>query len=229
MKLFAIADLHLNGNSNKPMDVFGEKWENHAEHLSDAWQNIVSREDLVLIPGDISWAMRFDDVLDDLQFISKLNGRKILIRGNHDYWWASPSRIRSVLPPDIKIIQNDSVKMNSFAVAGSRGWQLPGTPNFDASVDTKIYARELIRLELSLKSAGEMPVVLMTHFPPIGENGEATGVTDLIDRYNVTDVLYGHLHAGSCRQAFEGEFNGKNYYLCSADYLNFKPRLIREF
>ena len=211
------------------MNVFGEKWENHAERLCDAWQSIVSENDCVLIPGDISWAMHFEDVLDDLNFISGLNGRKILIRGNHDYWWASPSRIRSVLPANISIIQNDSIRMNGFAVAGSRGWMLPGTPNFDAAVDTKIYSRELIRLELSLKSAADMPTVLMTHFPPIGENGEANGVTGLIDKYPVTDVIYGHLHAHSCRQAFEGEFNGKNYYLCSADYLDFKPRLIREY
>lgn len=229
MKLFAIADLHLNGNSNKPMDVFGEKWANHTERLFDLWQSVVSENDCVLIPGDISWAMRFDDVLDDLRFISGLNGKKILIRGNHDYWWVSPARIRSVLPSNISIIQNDSVKINGFAVAGSRGWLLPETPNFDPAVDAKIYARELIRLELSLKSAGNIPIILMTHFPPIGENGEATGVTDLIDKYPVADVVYGHLHAHSCKQAFEGKFNGKNYYLCSADYLNFKPRLIREF
>lgn len=229
MKLFAIADLHLNGNSNKPMNVFGGKWENHTERLFDSWQGVVSGNDCVLIPGDISWAMRFSDVLDDLRFISGLNGKKILIRGNHDYWWASPTRIRSVLPSNVSIIQNDSVKMNGFAVAGSRGWLLPDAPNFDPAVDAKIYARELIRLELSLKSAGDIPIVLMMHFPPIGENGEATGVTDLIDKYPVTDVVYGHLHARSCKQAFEGEFNGKNYYLCSADYLNFKPRLICEF
>ena len=229
MKLFAIADLHLNGNSNKPMDVFGERWENHTERLFDSWQSIVSETDCVLIPGDISWAMRLDEVLDDMRYISKLNGRKILIRGNHDYWWSSPSRIRAVLPQGISIIQNDSVKMNSFTVAGSRGWLLPGTPNFDPAVDAKIFSRELLRLELSLKSAGDMPVVLMMHFPPVSENGEPTAVTELIDKYPVTDIAYGHLHAHSCRQAFEGSLNGKNYYLCSADYLNFKPRLIREF
>lgn len=153
MKLFAIGDLHLNGKADKPMDVFGSNWDRHREKIFDAWQSLVSPSDCVLVPGDICWAMYLEDAVDDLNSIAELNGTKILIRGNHDYWWASPTRIRAVLPAGMYIVQNDSVDMGAFSVCGSRGWMLPSAANF-GKADEKIFNRELIRLEMSLKALG---------------------------------------------------------------------------
>ncbi|MCH5279751.1 MAG: metallophosphoesterase [Christensenellaceae bacterium] len=227
MKIFAIADLHLDGHTNKPMDVFGNNWERHRERIFDAWQSVVGVDDCVLIPGDICWAMHIEDAMDDIDSIAALNGTKILLRGNHDYWWTSPTRMRSMFPDSIKIIQNDAVDLGGFSVAGTRGWLMPGMPNYGQN-DEKIYKRELIRLELSLKSAKSAPIIVVMHFPPILEDGEPTGFTNIIDNYQVLKVLYGHLHAQSCRNAFNGELNGKGYELCSADYLGFAPKLVVE-
>ena len=237
MKVFALGDLHLSGKQNKPMDIFGEKWSNHAERIFEAWQSAVSPQDCVLMPGDFCWAMQLADALDDLFAVSELPGTKLLIRGNHDYWWASPTKMRDLLPPSMKIIQNDAVDMGRFVVCGSRGWLLPGSAEFGEK-DKKIYERELMRLEMSLNAAlrlarpaegEEKPVIVMLHYPPLTEKGEATGFTELIARYPVRDVVYGHLHAQSCRLAFEGEHNGVNYTLCSADHIRFCPKLIAEF
>ena len=166
MKLFAIGDLHLNGKADKPMDVFGSNWDRHREKIFDAWQSLVSPSDCVLVPGDICWAMYLEDAVDDLNSIAELNGTKILIRGNHDYWWASPTRIRAVLPAGMYIVQNDSVDMGAFSVCGSRGWMLPSAANF-GKADEKIFNRELIRLEMSLKAARRAPVITMLHYPPV--------------------------------------------------------------
>ncbi len=237
MKVFALGDLHLSGKQNKPMDVFGDRWANHGERIFESWRAAVGEEDCVLLPGDFCWAMQLNDALDDLFAVSELPGKKILIRGNHDYWWASPTKMRDILPPSMKIIQNDAVDLGSFVVCGSRGWLLPGSADFGVS-DEKIFNRELIRLEMSLTAAlrlakGEdgpnKPIIVMTHYPPLTENGESTGFSELIERYAVRETVYGHLHAQSCRLAFEGEHNGVNYTLCSADHLGFAPKLIAEF
>lgn len=227
MRVFAIADLHLPGQSDKPMDVFGSRWENHQERICDAWQQRIAGNDCVLIPGDISWAMRLEDAIEDLNTISKLNGTKIILRGNHDYWWSSPSKLRAILPDGMLLIQNDSVDMQTFSVAGTRGWLLPTAAGFCEN-DEKIYRREQLRLELSLKSVKSLPIIVMMHYPPVGEQGLPNGFTEIIDRYDVSHVAYGHLHSQSCVNAFEGTLNGKQYCLCSSDYLNFEPRLIAE-
>ena len=208
MKLFAIGDLHLNGKADKPMDVFGSNWDRHREKIFDAWQSLVSPSDCVLVPGDICWAMYLEDAVDDLNSIAELNGTKILIRGNHDYWWASPTRIRAVLPAGM--------------------YMLPSAANF-GKADEKIFNRELIRLEMSLKAARRAPVITMLHYPPVAENGMRTAFTELISQYPVQQVVYGHLHAQSCRLGFNGTLDGIRYSLCSADFLNFAPKQIAEF
>ena len=237
MKVFALGDLHLSGKQNKPMDVFGERWANHRERIFGAWQQTVGDGDCVLLPGDFCWAMQLNDALDDLFAVSELPGTKILLRGNHDYWWASPTKMRDLLPPSMKIIQNDAADMGEFVVCGSRGWLLPGSADFRAE-DEKIHKRELMRLEMSLNAAvrlarpedgPEKPIIVMMHYPPLTENGESTGFSELIERFPVFSVVYGHLHAQSCRLAFEGEHGGVNYSLCSADHLGFCPKLIAEF
>ena len=223
MSVFAIADLHLDGGAGKPMDVFGSHWAGHRERIFSSWQNSVGPDDIVLLPGDICWAMYFTDALSELNAISSLPGTKAMIRGNHDYWWASPTKMRSMLPHDIRVIQNDSVEFEDFVVCGSRGWLLPCDSEFKQD-DRKIYARELIRLELSLRSVRnrEKPVICMLHFPPLPANGQDSGFTELLDKYGVKVCLYGHLHGRSCAGAFDGVKNGTVYKLCSADSLNFE-------
>lgn len=153
MKLFAIGDLHLSHSSNKPMSVFGPNWDNHAERIAAAWRERVSDEDAVLIPGDISWAMQLDEARPDIEYIAALPGKKVIMRGNHDYWWGSISKVRDMLPCCMYALQNDTVELGSVTIAGSRGWICPGSSGFDPETDKKIYDREVIRLQLSLSGA----------------------------------------------------------------------------
>lgn len=237
MNIFALSDLHLSLNQpfdpmdeglyegTKPMGIFGSRWQRHIQRIYENWNETVRKEDIVLIAGDISWAMTLEDAVYDLNFIGSLPGRKIMIRGNHDYWWHSVKKIRECLSPDTEIIQNDAVLLDDFAVCGTRLWTLPSSPDFKAGDDV-IYKRELIRLELSLKAAAGRPVINLTHFMPIAEKGEENEVTDLFHRYHVEKAVYGHLHDKSHAIAVEGEKHGIDFYLTSADYLDCRPRLI---
>ncbi|MEG1547560.1 MAG: metallophosphoesterase [Clostridia bacterium] len=228
MKVFAIGDLHLSLNADKPMDVFGEKWDNHFERIADAWQDRISSADIVLIPGDISWAMRMEDAIADLDAISALNGQKLIMKGNHDYWWNSLTRVRGALKPGMAALQNDAFFYGNMAVAGSRGWITPENNGFDPS-NTKIYERELARLTMSLKAAGNGAYLIgMIHYPPLSEKHGPTGFTELFEGFGAKHVVYGHLHGKACKNAFEGERNGTEYTLCSADHIEFCPKLITE-
>ena len=229
MRIFAIGDLHLSISSDKPMDVFGSNWDNHSQRVAQAWKDAVEPNDLVLIPGDISWAMQLKDAEADIRFIGDLPGRKVIMRGNHDYWWNSVSKVRSILPKDMWALQNDAVELENVVIAGSRGWMCPGSAGFDGEEDKRIYEREVLRLELSLSKAEKgKPVIGMLHYPPFNERRQPSGFTELFEKYGVKTVVYGHLHGKSCRNAFEGERNGVEYILCSADHLEFNPKLIAE-
>jgi hypothetical protein len=239
VKIFALADLHLSLSKpfnpideetfygEKPMDVFGKQWGFHIKKIYDYWQATVGCNDLVLIAGDISWAMTLDAARYDLDFISSLNGKKIMIRGNHDYWWQSLKKIRAFLPEDMKVIQNDAVLFPDFAVCGTRLWSLPSSADFGAA-DEKIYKRELLRQELSLKAALGRPVLNLNHFMPVDEKGQDNEVTELFQKYHVIKTVYGHLHDKSHAIGFQGEKNGTAFYLTSADYLGFQPLLLLE-
>lgn len=239
MRIFALADLHLSlakpfdredeatFYGEKPMDVFGSQWDFHMKKIFDHWQATVSCDDLVLIAGDISWAMTLEAARYDLDFVSSLNGKKIMIRGNHDYWWHSLKKIRAYLPKETMVIQNDAVLFPDFAVCGTRLWALPSSADFSPN-DEKIYKRELLRQELSLKAAFGRPVINMNHFMPVDEKGQDNEVTDLFHRYHVIKTVYGHLHDKSHTIAFQGEKDGMGFYLTSADYLGFKPLLLME-
>lgn len=167
MKLFAIGDLHLSHSSNKPMSIFGPNWDNHAERIAAAWRERVSDEDAVLIPGDISWAMQLDEARLDIEYIAALPGKKVIMRGNHDYWWGSISKVRDMLPCCMYALQNDTVELGSVTIAGSRGWICPGSSGFDSETDQKIYDREVIRLQLSLSGATGQPHHRHAALPPI--------------------------------------------------------------
>lgn len=226
MRLFAIADLHLSLASEKPMDIFGEAWRDHAEKIEENWRRVVGKEDLVLLPGDISWAMRLEDALPDLAFIGRLPGKKILLKGNHDYWWSAIGRVRALLPDGMRALQNDAFAEEDIRVCGTRGWLCPGAPAF-GEADRKIYLRELDRLRLSLNALAEDGRrVAMLHFPPVCEKEGGSGFTELLEAAGVTTALYGHLHGDAGRTAFEGERNGVVYHCVAADKLDFCPKRI---
>lgn len=231
--IFAISDLHLPGGDTKPMDVFGAHWANHFERICEDWRARVRDDDLVLLPGDTSWAMHISGAMDDLAAIGSLPGTKVLLRGNHDYWWSSISKVREVLPEGMYALQNDALWLNGAIICGSRGWTLPGAASFDEKEDMRIYQRELGRLELSLKAAektleearqnGEAPrLIAMLHYPPVSEKQTPTEVTALLAQYGVETAVYGHLHGPGLAGAFEGMLDGVHYHQASCDGLGFK-------
>ena len=226
MQIYAIADLHLSLTSEKPMDVFGEAWRGHAEKLERNWRERVQADDLVLVPGDISWAMQLSAALPDLSFIGNLPGRKILLKGNHDYWWSAIGRVRSNLPEGMRALQNDSIVEDGIGICGSRGWLCPGSSNFSQD-DEKIYLRELDRLSLSLQSLPQVETkIAMLHFPPFSDKDRASGFTERLEAAGVKIAVYGHLHGEANRYAFEGEKNGVYYHCVAADKLDFTPKRI---
>lgn len=227
MRVLAIADPHLSRAHPKPMDVFGGNWEGHPEAFFTGWREVVNDEDLVLVPGDISWALRLEEAQQDLQDIAELPGTKVLLRGNHDYWWSSVSRVRAVLPERMHVIQNDALRFSDVIVAGSRGWLVPGARGFTES-DEKLYRRELNRLELSLKAAralGPGRLVVMLHFPPMNHPGVRSEVIDLLLEAEPEAVVYGHVHGETGRAATAADF-GLPLHFVAADALRFRPKLI---
>lgn len=228
MKLFAIGDLHLSGNQNKPMSKFGDHWDNHQFNIEKNWVNKITEKDIIAVPGDISWAMSLDEVSEDLHWLHTLPGTKIMLRGNHDYWWKKIKYLNS-LYDNMIFLQNDSTLINNVHIAGSRGWLCPGSLYYKTA-DEKIYLRELQRLELSLKSCKLKPgqaIIVLMHFPPFNEKREHSGFMDLFKKYNVKRVIYGHLHdQKSFNNAIIGGWQGIEYSLVSADYINFNPLLI---
>jgi len=223
-RIFAIADLHLPGEKDKSMDIFGPQWEGHFEKIKADWALKVDNEDIVLIPGDISWAMTLEGALEDLFSIGELPGYKVLLRGNHDYWWSSISKLRSVLPDKMYAIQNDALLIGDYVICGSRGWAI--TEGETAEADKKIYERELMRMEMSLNRAcaisGGRKIVAMIHFPPLDICGDDTPFTTLFEKFGVSYVVYGHLHDRGTSSAFCGVKNGIFYQLVSCDYLGFR-------
>lgn len=224
MAFYALGDLHLSFSSEKPMDIFGSRWENHVEQIGTNWSRVVAPDDVVLLPGDISWAMALDRAAPDLQFIAQLPGRKVMIRGNHDYWWHSIGKVRSILHSSMTAIQNDAVTLDGVTVCGTRGWLLPSHPKF-TDEDEKIYQREIERLKLSLKSASAsgLPIVAMLHYPPMTDLDHSTPFTKLFEEFGVNVCVYGHLHGNAHRYRVEGVKNGVTYMLVSADFINFQP------
>ena len=229
MALYAISDFHLALNEDKPMDIFGDAWYKHDEKIKENWLKSIKEEDTVLIAGDISWSMKVEEGKEDLDFINNLPGRKILVRGNHDYWWNSIKKLNSMYD-NMDFIQNNFFTYKDYAICGSRGWITPINNKF-TSHDKKIYDRELIRIKLSLdeaKKAGYSKIIVMLHYPPVNSVDEENGFTELLKEYDVEKVIYGHIHGKTLQYAFEGEKENIEYILTSCDYLNFDPKLILE-
>lgn len=214
----------------KPMDVFGSHWENHFERISGSWRALVSEDDVVLIPGDISWAMQLADALHDLERIAQLPGRILILRGNHDYWWSSLTQLRCSLPQGMHAVQNDAYDAGDMVFCGTRGWTIPGQGA--AAQDEKIFRREVLRLEMSLKAAAQMadgrPIVAMMHYPPLLPEHKASGTafTKLLSAYGVSRCVYGHLHGQSIQRGINGVYDGVRYDLVSCDALGFAVKEV---
>jgi len=206
------------------MTVFGKAWAGHPEVLFSRWRETVGENDLVIIPGDISWAMRLEEALPDLMALARLPGVKVLIRGNHDYWWPSISRLRAALPSGMVALQNDAYVYGGVAVAGTRGWITPFDREFTEH-DEKIYRREAERLRLSLADAAKKPhehLIVALHYPPFGPGGEPTLFTELIEEARPDAVVFGHLH-GADPERLPKDWKGIPMHLVAADVVRFSP------
>ncbi len=226
MKVYAISDLHLSLSGEKPMDIFGDKWDGYLEKIKLDWQERVGDDDVVLIPGDISWAMKLEEATKDLTFFDGLKGKKILIRGNHDYWWHGITKIREVLPDGVYALQNDSVKVGNVVFCGSRGWAVEGSPDFDEH-DRHIYEREVERFKLALSSAKKNmqdgdKLVCLIHYPPFNVRKEPSLFTKLFESFKVDKVVYGHLHGKGVVPYRNLSINGIEYILSSCDLVENK-------
>lgn len=228
MALYAISDLHLSLSGDKPMDVFSEEWKNHDVRIRENWLKKVKEEDTVLLAGDLSWSMKLQGGKEELDFVAELPGRKIIIKGNHDYWWGSISKLNSMYD-NMDFIQNNFFVYEDYAICGTRGWVIPGSSLFGVT-DEKIYRREILRLRLSLDAAkkkGFQKFIVMIHYPPVNETFKDSEFTDIFEEYGVEKVIYGHLHGKSLQRVMTGERKGVEYILTSCDYIGFDPVLIK--
>ncbi len=227
MTLYAIGDLHLPGGEEKPMDIFGDHWGNHFAHIAEDWRARVQPEDIVLIPGDISWAMQLEQAVPDLQSIGALPGRKVLIKGNHDYWWSSLAKLQRVLPADMTALQHNAADLGEMVVCGTRGWMFSTAEETLTPENERILKRELLRLDMALTLAeklanGSKPIVVMLHYPPLYDAMRQTPFTEVLLRHPVHTVVYGHLHGSGIRAGFTGVQDGIRYVLTSCDALGFR-------
>jgi len=230
MKVFAISDLHMSTTTNKPMDIFGGKWQNYMEKIRADWQTKVSDSDIVLIGGDISWAMDLDEAMVDIKTLTDLKGKKIFVRGNHDYWWKSITRLRQTLPENFYALQNDSLKFENVILCGSRAWCVEGSPDFKEQ-DRKIYMREVERLRMALQSTEKIReegdrLFCLIHYPPFNVKRDNSLFTDLFEANGVEKVIYGHLHGNESKTDLLVRKNGIDYFLTSCDQLDNKLALI---
>ncbi|MBO5059670.1 MAG: metallophosphoesterase [Clostridia bacterium] len=231
MALYAISDLHLPLGVNKPMDIFGKNWENYVERLKENWQSVVKRDDTVVLPGDFSWATYIEEAKADFEFLNSLNGRKILLKGNHDYWWTTMNKMKKFVCENgyenIEFLQNNSFEYEDISICGSRGWNTPtGTL---AGEDKKIYEREIGRMELSIKAARNPEnIMVFTHFPPVLKDYRENAMAELLANYKVKRCIFGHIHSAGTRNVFEGNLDGVEYTLVSCDYREFMPVKIAE-
>lgn len=228
MALYAIGDLHLSFGSDKPMDVFGSGWENHPQKLREAFQ-ILRAEDVCVICGDLSWAMSLEEAEEDFRFLDGLPGTKILIKGNHDYWWGTAASMNAFFErkgfTTLRILHNGSIPYGEdMALCGTRGWfceEETGSPH-----DRKVMNREILRLETSLKAAGDRTKLCFLHYPPRFGSYVCREITELLKSYRVGLCCYGHLHGPSHRAAVQGTVEGVRYRLVSADYVGFRPQKL---
>ena len=227
VRLFALADLHLSLNGEKPMDIFGPAWTEHADRMAEAWDRRVGADDVVLLPGDLSWARSLRDAALDLAWIEARPGMKVLLRGNHDSWWTSLQKVRAALSDRCVALQNDAVDAGQWVVVGARGWTDPTDPSATAE-DAAVHRRELDRLRLSIADADrrfgrERPRVAMLHYPPWIVGRAPTEVVPILAAAGVRECVFGHLHGTDHALAVTGEHQGIRFLLVASDAVDFGP------
>lgn len=232
MAIYVIGDLHLSFETNKPMNIFGENWEKHTEKIEKNWNEKVEKDDTIIIAGDFSWAMNLQETYKDFEFINNFNGRKIILKGNHDYWWTTITNMKNFLNENgfykIDFLHNNSYFIENKIIVGTRGWALNDTEN-----SNKMIKREALRLELSIKSGVEQygkdkEIIVIMHYPPLVKTKMKNEYTydseflNIMKKYNIKKCYYGHLHGDSHKDAVEGKIEGIEFKLISGDYLDFK-------
>ncbi len=225
MAIYVIADLHLSFSQDKPMSIFGENWEGHSEKIKNNWISKVKPEDTVVLPGDFSWAMYLQDTYKDFEYLNSLPGKKLLLKGNHDYWWTTVTNMRNFLEENkfknIDFIYNNSYLVENKILTGTRGWNLLDTEN-----SSKMIKRESIRLQLAIedgikKYGDDKEIIVFMHYPPISNTNKKSEFLKILKQYDIKKCYYGHLHGKSHQDAVEGIVDGIEFKLISADYLNF--------
>lgn len=220
--IYAIADLHLDYTEEKSMEIFGEGWANYQERIFKNWENTITDEDTVLIPGDISWAMDIENARVDLARIDALKGRKILMKGNHDYWWSSLKKLNDLKLDSLHFLQNNHFQVEGFDICGTRGWIPRDAKDFDDH-DEKIFNRELLRLENSFKESKSDKKIVLLHYPPLNVDGTFNEFYNLCKEYGVSKVIYGHLHGVGHKLIKEGDILGIEVFCVAGDYIDFMP------
>ncbi len=232
MSIYALGDLHLSLGEgiNKPMDIYGDQWVRHAERLKENWLKHIHDDDTVILAGDISWALKFNEAKADLDWLHELPGYKIIIKGNHDLWWTGIQKMNRIYD-DIIFLHNFCVVVEDVAICGSRGWVCPGTEGY-TELDQRIYNRELMRVQRSIDDAvakGIKKIIGVLHFPPTNDKLQVSGFTEMFTKAGVNQVVYGHLHGTETyHKGLQGFFNGVEYKLVSLDYLKCNPAMIEK-
>jgi predicted phosphohydrolase len=240
MRVFAIGDPHLGFAMNKPMDIFGDHWKDHPEKIAKSWRELVQPEDLVLVVGDISWALNLNQASPDLAFLGRLPGQKVLTKGNHDHWWESTGKVQKACPPGMMPLLNSTALFGDLAIAAARGWDYPGSPDWSPEAE-KMYNREMLRLDMALQSARKQVgqyrhLLMMIHYPPLLDpTGEHNASRAVISQFvpamkeaGVQTCVHGHVHGTSLAQVVEGDVLGIRFHCVSADWVDFTPRLVLE-
>ena len=226
--IWSIGDLHFDITKNKSMDIFGENWKDHEEKIIDFWKENVCEDDLVIVAGDISWALKLEESMEDLMRIDNLPGVKCFIKGNHDYWWSTAAKFNKFCVENgfsnQFILNNNFYEYGDYAICGTRGWFFEEQRSGEH--DEKVFKRELMRLEASLKAAGDRHKIVFLHYPPKYKGYECPEIIELMKRYGVRQCFYGHLHGASHGLAMEGQWDGIEYHLLSADKLGFRPFMV---
>lgn len=224
MALYAIGDLHLCLGAPKPMDVFGGAWVGYMDKLK-AGLDVIGPEDTTVLLGDLSWALGLTEAREDFAWMNAIPGRKLIVKGNHDYWWSTAAKFQKFCQEngfsDLHLLNNNAYEYDGMALCGTRGWFFEEEKS--GQHDEKVFRRELMRLEASLKAAGDLPKMVFLHYPPRYKGYECPEILALLEKYRVRRCFYGHLHGGSHKLAMEGQWDGVDFRLVSADYLNFQP------
>lgn len=235
MAIYAIGDLHLSLSSNKPMDIFGGNWDNYVTKIKQGF-SILGATDTCVICGDVTWGMSLEESLEDFKFIDSLPGNKIILKGNHDYWWSTSSKITSFFLKhgiqSINILNNNCYVVENTAICGTRGWfyeeESESVRNMHSAHDKKIMEREKQRLEASLKAAGDASEkICFLHYPPVFKNYVCRDIINIMVKYGVKHCWYGHIHGQGHRFAIEGNFEDITYHMVSADFINFSPVKVK--